>query len=74
MRAGGAVYCSAINNKAPMDDPVPSGCGLAIGSYVSQWSGALYLDGSTTWSWTLKIPGYLRYGRTTSLFWHRLRA
>ena len=71
VRAGGAVYRSPLAIKALglLDDPVPSGCGLAIGSYVSQWSGALYLDGlDHLVKRTLKIPGYLRYMDDFSLF------
>jgi len=71
IRAGGSVYRSALAVRAlGLDqDPLPPDCGLAIGSYVSQWSGALYLDGLDHYvKRTLKIPGYLRYMDDFSLF------
>lgn len=69
--SGGRVYRSALAIEALglAADPVPVGCGLPIGSYVSQWSGALYLDGLDHFvKRSLKIPGYLRYMDDFSLF------
>ena len=71
VRSGGAVYKSAVAVKVlGLDaDPLPPGCGLPIGSYVSQWSGALYLDGLDHFvKRVLKVPGYLRYMDDFSLF------
>jgi hypothetical protein len=71
LRCGGAVYRTAEAHQVlSLDaDPLPPGCGLPIGSYVSQWSGALYLDGWDQFvKRTLHIPGYLRYMDDFSLF------
>jgi len=71
LRSGGEVYRSAAAVQVLKldDDPIGPGCGLPIGSYVSQWSGALYLDGLDHFvTRTLKIPGYLRYMDDFSLF------
>lgn len=68
---GGQVYQSplAIAALGLAAEPVPPGCGLPIGSYVSQWSGALYLDGLDHFvKRTLKIPGFLRYMDDFTLF------
>ncbi len=46
-----------------------SGLGLALGSYVSHFSGALYMDGLDHHvKRELKIPGYLRYMDDLALF------
>jgi hypothetical protein len=69
--SGGRVYRSelAVEALGLSADPVLPGCGLPIGSYVSQWSGAFYLDGLDHFvKRTLKIPGYLRYMDDFSLF------
>lgn len=71
IRDGGAVYRTEVAAKVlGLDtDPLPPGCGLPIGSYVSQWSGALYLDGLDHFvKRGLKVPGYLRYMDDFSLF------
>ncbi len=71
LSSGGRVYRSALAMEALglAQDPVPEGCGLPIGSYVSQWSGSFYLDGLDHFvKRTLKIPGYLRYMDDFSLF------
>jgi retron-type reverse transcriptase len=64
LRAGGAVYRSSIAREVLdlKSDPIPEGCGLPLGSYLSHWSGALYLDGLDHYvKRTLKAPGYIRY-------------
>lgn len=61
---GGRVYQAPLAREALglAGDPLPVGCGLPIGSYISQWSGALYLDGLDHFiKRVLRIPGYLRY-------------
>ncbi len=71
LRSGGEVYRSAAAATVlGLDnDPLGPGCGLPIGSYVSQWSGALYLDGLDHFvKRALKILGYLRYMDDFSLF------
>jgi RNA-directed DNA polymerase len=51
------------------EDPLPAGSGLPIGTYFSQWCGALYLDGLDHYvQRELKIPGYLRYMDDLALF------
>lgn len=72
LEQGGEVYETpmakrALNlNECPR--PTPQS-GLAIGAYLSQWSGALYLDGLDHFvSRTLKIRGYLRYMDDLLLF------
>lgn len=69
--AGGAVYQTPLAREVLglEADPLPPGSGLAIGAYLSQWSGALYLDGLDHYvKRTLKIPGYLRYMDDLALF------
>lgn len=71
LEAGGRVYSAplAIAALGLQDAPLPSGCGMAIGSYVSQWSGALYLAALDHYiKRELKIPGYLRYMDDLALF------
>jgi RNA-directed DNA polymerase len=71
LRSGGEVYRSSLARQALnlAADPVPEGCGLPLGSYLSHWSGGLYLDGldhrATRY---LKVPGYLRYMDDIVLF------
>jgi hypothetical protein len=64
LRSGGEVYRSPLAQDA-LDlaaNPVLAGCGLPLGSYLSHWSGGLYLDGLDHHvKRCLKIPGYLRY-------------
>ena len=65
--AGGEVYRSRAAT-ALLGPPRP-GAGLAIGSWFSQWSAALYLDGlDHVVKRTLKVPGYLRYSDDMALF------
>ena len=62
--AGGAVYQTPLAGKVLELDrqPLAADCGLALGSYLSQWSGTFYLDGLDHFvKRELKIPGYLRY-------------
>lgn len=61
---GGAVYRTAVAQDVLglREEPLPAGAGLPIGSYLSQWSGAFYLDGLDHYiKRSLRIPGYLRY-------------
>ncbi|MDX1655984.1 MAG: reverse transcriptase/maturase family protein, partial [Candidatus Competibacteraceae bacterium] len=71
LAAGGQVYRSPLA-VAALDQhrhPVPAGCGLPLGGYLSHWSGGLYLDGLDHFvKRTLKIPAYLRYMDDFSLF------
>ena len=64
LTAGGAVYRTPLAVQV-MDlgqYPVADGCGLALGSYLSQWCGTFYLDGLDHFvKRELKIRGYLRY-------------
>ena len=71
IEGGGEVYRSPEAERVPAlrGDPVAEGCGVPIGSYLSQWSGALYLDGLDHFVLrTLKVPGYLRYADDFALF------
>ena len=69
--AGGQVYRRpvAIQALGLEQEPVPTGCGLPLGGYLSHWSGGLYLDGLDHFvKRRLRIPGYLRYMDDFSLF------
>ncbi len=71
LSAGGRVYQSPIAAKVPSlaKDPIPVGCGLPLGGYLSHWSGGLYLDGLDHYiKRTLKVKGYLRYMDDFTLF------
>lgn len=71
VRAGGAVYRTRLAREALglVDDPIPEGCGLPLGAFLSHWSGALYLDGLDHFvKRTLKVAGYLRYMDDLTLF------
>lgn len=59
--AGARVYRTAA--ALEVLGPPPAGRrGLALGSYLSQWCGNLYLDGLDHYlKRELKVPGYLRY-------------
>ena len=62
--AGGAVYRTPLAVKVLELDqkPIEPECGLALGSYLSQWCGTFYLDGLDHFvKRQLKIPAYLRY-------------
>ncbi len=69
---GGRVYETPLAVQALnlADKPRPSAdSGIAIGSYLSQWSGALYLDGLDHYATrTLKVSGYQRYMDDLLLF------
>lgn len=68
---GGRVYQTELARKAMgLDtDPLPAHHGMPIGSYVSQWCGALYLDGLDHFvKRELKVPAYLRYMDDLVLF------
>lgn len=61
LEAGAAVYRHPLARVA-LDQPVPTGCGLPLGGYLSHWSGGLYLDGLDHHvKRVVKVPGYLRY-------------
>jgi len=65
--SGGAVYQSALAQELLGLCAIDRG--LPIGTWFSQWSGALYLDGlDHLIKRKLKIPGYLRYGDDLALF------
>jgi hypothetical protein len=71
LASGGAVYQSplAVKVLGLAADPVPAGCGLPLGGYLSHWSGGLYLDGLDHYvKRTLKIAAYQRYMDDCSLF------
>lgn len=71
IESGGAVYRSklAVQILDLENDPLPPGCGLPLGGYLSHWSGGLYLDGLDHYvKRELKIPGYLRYMDDLTLF------
>lgn len=74
LEAGGAVYRHPLAQIA-LDHPVPAGCGLPLGGYLSHWSGGLYLDGlDHLVKRALKVPGYLRYMDDFVLFAQRPEA
>ncbi len=61
---GGRVYTSSLARRGLGLDarPAPPDAGLPVGTLLSQFSGALYLDGLDQFvKRTLKIPGYGRY-------------
>ncbi len=71
LAAGGQVYQSplAVAALKLQDDPVPPGCGLPLGGYLSHWSGGLYLDGLDHYvKRVLKLLAYLRYMDDFTLF------
>jgi hypothetical protein len=71
VRAGGEVYRSPLARQALnlAMAPISPGCGLPLGSYLSHWSGGLYLDGLDHCAKRcLKVPGYLRYMDDLVLF------
>ncbi len=62
--SGAAVYRQplAVKVLGLVQDPLPPDSGMPIGSYLSQWSGSLYLDGLDHFGKReLKIHGYLRF-------------
>ncbi len=71
LAAGSHVYRqpAAIHALKLDNDPVPAGCGLPLGGYLSHWSGGLYLDSLDRFiKRVLKIGGYLRYMDDVALF------
>lgn len=71
IEAGAEVYRRpiAIEALGLEADPLPPDAGLPIGSYLSQWSGALYLDGLDHFiKRDLKFRAYLRYMDDLVLF------
>src|SRR5262249_45196582 len=64
---GGHMYQSTAVREVV--GQVPEGPGIAVGSYVSHFSGALYLDGADQHiKRVLRVPGYLRYMDDLLLF------
>ncbi len=69
--AGAGVYRRplAVTVLGLAADPLPAESGMPIGSYLSQWSGSLYLDGVDHFvKRQLKIRGYLRFMDDLTLF------
>jgi hypothetical protein len=69
--SGAGVYRRPLAVKAlGLDaDPLPPEAGVPIGSYLSQWSGSLYLDGLDHFvKRTLKVHAYLRFMDDLTLF------
>ncbi len=69
--SGGEVYRLPLAVKVLCleQDPLPPEAGMPIGSYLSQWSGSLYLDALDHFvKRQLKIPGYLRFMDDFTLF------
>ena len=64
LASGGAIYRTplAVQVLELERYPVDNACGLALGSYLSQWCGTFYLDGLDHFvKRELKIRAYLRY-------------
>jgi RNA-directed DNA polymerase len=60
--AGAGVYRHPLARRLTGSAPPSRGLGLPLGSWLSQWCGAFYLDPMDHYvKRTLKIPGYLRY-------------
>lgn len=71
LASGGRVYQSALAKEVLglTEAPLPPGCGLPLGGYLSHWSGGLYLDGLDHYvKRTLKITAYQRYMDDFTLF------
>lgn len=71
LEAGGEVYQSqlAIDALDLQKHPVPPGCGLPLGGYLSHWSGDLYLNGLDHFvKRKLKIKAFQRYMDDFGLF------
>jgi RNA-directed DNA polymerase len=69
LAAGAAVYRHPLAVVALGEHPVPEGCGLPLGGYLSHWSGGFYLDELDHFvKRVLKVPGYLRYMDDCVLF------
>lgn len=68
---GGEVYRTPLAREilGLAHDPLPAGCGLPLGAYLSHWSGGLYLDGLDHFGKrVLKIKAYQRYMDDITLF------
>jgi RNA-directed DNA polymerase len=62
LRFGGRFYHHLLARKLLGVSSPPSGQGLPLGSWLSQWCGTFYLDGLDHYiKRGLEIPGYLRY-------------
>ncbi|MCP4657709.1 MAG: hypothetical protein GY856_20065 [bacterium] len=71
IEAGGRVYRTPLAAAALdlHERPLAAGCGLPLGSYLSHWSGSLYLDGLDHFvKRTLKVRAYQRYMDDMTLF------
>ncbi len=71
LTSGAAVYQTPLAAEVYRlaDEPVGPDCGLALGSYLSQWCGTFYLDGLDHMiKRELKVKGYLRYMDDMALF------
>ncbi len=71
LASGGAVYQTPLAAEVydPVADPIAPDCGLALGSYLSQWCGTFYLDGLDHFvKRELKVKGFLRYMDDVALF------
>ena len=69
--SGGEVYRTRLARQVLglRDDPVPPGCGLPIGSSLSQWAANLYPGGADHFvKRVLKVRGCLRYMDDLTLF------
>jgi hypothetical protein len=69
--SGSEVFRSqlAIETLGLAAEPIPPGCGIPLGGYLSHWSGGLYLNGLDHFvKRTLKVRGYLRYMDDFTLF------
>lgn len=76
LRAGGQVYRLPLAMQVLALDAaaLPEGCGMPLGSTLSHWSGALYLDGLDHYvKRVLKIASYQRYMDDITLFHDDLR-
>lgn len=62
LASGAGVYRHPIARRLTGSAPPPPGRGLPLGSWLSQWCGAYYLDPMDHYvKRELKVPGYLRY-------------
>ncbi len=62
--ASGSIYDTSLARRVLGLDknPLPPGCGIGLGSYLSQWCGAFYLDGLDQFVQRELRPGcYIRY-------------
>jgi hypothetical protein len=71
VQAGGEVYRSPLAAEALhlAEDPVPAGCGLPLGGFLSHWCGGFYLDGLDHFvKRQVKVAAYQRYMDDLALF------